>query len=100
MQGNPDAVRYFIGLTLGQNKDHALCLVECYERPETARLVVNHCISLNNTTTKAIRSTKNTILRSYSRYPSVLVVDATMVGRPVIDRLQDEPQIKSDIYMV
>src|SRR5664280_1454081 len=85
-QGLGEAVRFVVGVDLGQTADYTAITI--LEEREKNSYDVRYLERLKNTPYPAIVRRLDHLVRRLPEKPS-MAVDATGVGRPVVDRIRD-----------
>jgi hypothetical protein len=85
ISSHSDPPNYIVGIALGQNKDHAECIVQCQGNSKSLVCDVHQCISITDSYSAVIRKAKKYLVNGVNYSRTGLIVDATAVGRPVIE---------------
>jgi hypothetical protein len=80
---------YFVVLGLGRDNDHALAIVQTNGDPGWSPCNVTLCRKLDDTYAIVARNVRDLMSTPPMDERAVLILDTTVVGRPIVDRFRD-----------
>lgn len=85
----PDNTRHFAALELGRDKDHVLSIVQISGDSALAPCYLNLCRKIEEPYAVVVGRLRDLLEISMLRDRLTLVIDTTVVGRPILDRFKE-----------